>query len=141
MTKNTLIILPALFDSAGAGCQNPAILLEDIAALPDQPIVLTWKPQAAALFTIASPRSGIIEVGPQGVSGVVNAGQPKPAFPFIERLAGISNAMVAEAPTFVEMADEGVAASAGAGLSHNARFDYGFLKNEFKERNFRATVV
>jgi DNA polymerase-3 subunit epsilon len=52
--------------------------------------------------------------------------------PFIEALTGISNDMVALAPTFAEVARELKARLDGKLLvAHNARFDYGFLKNEF----------
>jgi DNA polymerase-3 subunit epsilon len=52
--------------------------------------------------------------------------------PFIESLTGISNDMVAPAPTFAEVAQELKARIHGKLLiAHNARFDYGFLKAEF----------
>jgi DNA polymerase-3 subunit epsilon len=52
--------------------------------------------------------------------------------PFIESLTGISNDMVALAPTFAEVAPELMARIKGKLLiAHNARFDYGFLKAEF----------
>ncbi len=52
--------------------------------------------------------------------------------PFIESLTGISNDMVALAPTFADVAQELKARLAGKLLiAHNARFDYGFLKAEF----------
>ncbi len=52
--------------------------------------------------------------------------------PFIESLTGISNEMVADAPTFEELAAGLKARLEGKLLiAHNARFDYGFLKNEF----------
>lgn len=52
---------------------------------------------------------------------------------FIERLTGISNGMVATAPTFGEIAAE-VAEILGGRLliAHNASFDYGFLQAEFQ---------
>ncbi|HMJ49188.1 MAG TPA: 3'-5' exonuclease, partial [Burkholderiales bacterium] len=51
--------------------------------------------------------------------------------PAIETLTGITNAMVAQAPTFRELADEILARLQGRLLvAHNARFDYGFIKNE-----------
>jgi len=51
--------------------------------------------------------------------------------PFIERLTGISNAMVASAPRFAEIAPELLALLDGAVLvAHNVRFDHGFLLNE-----------
>jgi hypothetical protein len=59
-------------------------------------------------------------------------GQPIP--PLIETLVtGISDAMVADAPPFEELADT-VAALLDdcVFVAHNARFDYGFIKNEFR---------
>ncbi|CAG0955489.1 DNA polymerase III subunit epsilon [Rhodocyclaceae bacterium] len=52
---------------------------------------------------------------------------------FIERLTGISNAMVATAPTFGEIASEVAGMLDGRLLvAHNAGFDYGFLQAEFQ---------
>ena len=52
--------------------------------------------------------------------------------PFIESLTGISDDMVALAPTFAEVAQELKSRIHGKVLiAHNARFDYGFLKAEF----------
>jgi DNA polymerase-3 subunit epsilon len=64
--------------------------------------------------------------------------------PFIQALTGISNEMVVDAPAFAALADEVQARLAGCTfIAHNARFDYGFLKNEFKRlgRRFQADVV
>ncbi|MCF7999962.1 MAG: 3'-5' exoribonuclease [Methylovulum sp.] len=60
--------------------------------------------------------------------------QPQIRIPlFIEQLTGISNAMVANAPDFDAVAAEVDALLQGRlFIAHNARFDYGFLKNEFK---------
>ena len=88
---------------------------------------------------------GIVEVDEQGVrewSCLVNPGTPISGF--IERLTGISNAMVADAPPFEDVAEEVKARLEGRlFIAHNARFDYGFLKNEFKRagHDFRATVL
>ena len=88
---------------------------------------------------------GIVEVDESGVrewSCLVNPGTPISGF--IERLTGISNAMVADAPPFEDVADEVRERLEGRlFIAHNARFDYGFLKNEFKRtgRDFRATVL
>lgn len=63
---------------------------------------------------------------------------------FIISLTGISNDMVSEAPTFSEIAAELLALLAGhIFIAHNARFDYAFLKNEFKrcDIEFRAPVL
>ncbi|SFR57986.1 DNA polymerase-3 subunit epsilon [Marinobacter daqiaonensis] len=64
--------------------------------------------------------------------------------PFIERLTGISNAMVATAPRFAEIADELREKLDGAVfVAHNARFDYGFVKTEFRRlgQAFSAKVL
>jgi DNA polymerase-3 subunit epsilon len=60
---------------------------------------------------------------------LVNPGRPIPSF--IERLTGISNAHVADAPFFAAIADQVVAALAGrVFVAHNARFDWGFVSAE-----------
>ena len=64
--------------------------------------------------------------------------------PFIETLTGISNDMVALAPTFAEVAPALKARLEGKLLvAHNARFDYGFLKQEFGrlDMKFASEVV
>lgn len=63
---------------------------------------------------------------------------------FIERLTGISNAMVASAPRFEAIADELERHLDGCiFVAHNARFDYGFIKSEFRRlgRLFSARVL
>ena len=88
---------------------------------------------------------GIIEVDESGMrewSTLVNPGTPISSF--IESLTGISNAMVANAPAFEDVAEEVLERLNGRlFIAHNARFDYGFLKNEFKRsgHDFRATVL
>lgn len=63
-------------------------------------------------------------------SSLVNPGLPIP--PFIERLTGINNHMVADAPSFESLAPQVMAFLSDAVLvAHNVRFDHGFLKNEF----------
>jgi DNA polymerase III subunit epsilon len=73
---------------------------------------------------------------------LVNPGCSIPAG--VQALTGITNAMVAEAPTFEQIASE-VAARVGGCVfvAHNARFDYGFLKHEFGRlgRSFSAKVL
>lgn len=64
--------------------------------------------------------------------------------PAIQALTGITNAMVAHAPTFAQIADEVAQRIAGCVfVAHNARFDYGFLKHEFGRlrRPFTAKVL
>ena len=51
---------------------------------------------------------------------------------FISRLTGISNSMVADAPTFAAIAEKLSAFLQGAVfVAHNAKFDYGFIRSEF----------
>jgi DNA polymerase-3 subunit epsilon len=88
---------------------------------------------------------GIIEVDEDGVREWSTLVNPRtPISPFIESLTGISNAMVADAPAFEDVAADVLQRLAGRlFIAHNARFDYGFLKNEFKRagHDFRATVL
>lgn len=63
---------------------------------------------------------------------------------FIQRLTGISNNMVADAPTFAELAGSIREQLQDAiFVAHNARFDYGFLKNEFRRigQSWQAKVL
>lgn len=64
--------------------------------------------------------------------------------PFIERLTGISNDMVGEAPVFADIADElRQRLEDTVFVAHNARFDYGFVKSEFRRlgQPFSAPVL
>jgi DNA polymerase-3 subunit epsilon len=63
---------------------------------------------------------------------------------FIENLTGISNDLVAQAPTFDMIADELRGQLDGViVVAHNARFDYGFIKSEFRRlgQAFSAPVL
>jgi DNA polymerase-3 subunit epsilon len=62
----------------------------------------------------------------------------------IQQFTGISEAMVADAPPFAEVADALAARLEGRlFVAHNARFDYGFVRSEFRRlgRRFRAPVL
>jgi DNA polymerase III subunit epsilon len=64
--------------------------------------------------------------------------------PMIEGLTGITNEMVATAPTFAEISRQLRLLLQGAiFVAHNARFDYGFLRQEFARRrvNFSARCL
>lgn len=88
---------------------------------------------------------GIVEVQGEQVSRwstLVNPQVPIP--PFIQNLTGISDAMVADAPLFDELAEELLERlKGGLFIAHNARFDYGFLRNAFKAagHSLRAEVL
>ncbi len=77
---------------------------------------------------------GIIEVDEDGVrewSSLVRPGMRIPEH--IERLTGISNEMVADAPRFAELADTVFDRLDGRlFVAHNARFDHGHLRAAFR---------
>ncbi|VVE42688.1 exonuclease domain-containing protein [Pandoraea fibrosis] len=82
---------------------------------------------------------GVVEVGPHGIeqwSTLLDPAEPIP--PFIQQLTGITNEMVRGQPSFETLA-QGLAERLHGKLfvAHNARFDYGFLKNEFRRAGIR----
>lgn len=88
---------------------------------------------------------GVVEVGPDGIvewDTLVDPGIGIP--PFIQRLTGITDAMVRGKPSFESLAESLAERLQGKlFVAHNARFDYGFLKNEFRRVGvtFRADVL
>jgi DNA polymerase-3 subunit epsilon len=59
----------------------------------------------------------------------------------IQALTGITNAMVRDAPTFSRLAAEVRERLEGhVFVAHNARFDYGFIKNEFRRLDMAFTA-
>ncbi|MDD2744227.1 MAG: exonuclease domain-containing protein [Rhodocyclaceae bacterium] len=75
-------------------------------------------------------------------SQLLNPGTRIPTF--IESLTGISNDMVEAAPEFANIAEDLALRLHGhIFVAHNARFDYAFLKNEFRRVgiDFRAPVL
>jgi DNA polymerase-3 subunit epsilon len=72
-------------------------------------------------------------------STLVNPGVPIP--PFIQSLTGISDAMVADAPAFEDVAGKLLELLEGAVLvAHNVRFDHGFLLNAFARNDVALKV-
>jgi DNA polymerase III subunit epsilon len=93
----------------------------------------------------------VTEVGIVRVDGAAQVSEwsslvnPECSIPaVIQALTGITDAMVARAPTFAQIADE-ITQRIGdcVFVAHNARFDYGFLKHEFGRlhRPFSAKVL
>ncbi len=73
---------------------------------------------------------------------LINPGMSIPAA--IQALTGITNAMVRDAPTFFDVREDVRRMLEGAVfVAHNARFDYGFIKNEFRRQSesFTADVL
>lgn len=88
---------------------------------------------------------GVVEVDGDRVktwSTLVNPERPIPRF--VQQLTGIDDAMVAGAPRFAQVAEELAERLRGRlFIAHNARFDYGFVRNEFRRigQAFRADVL
>lgn len=75
-------------------------------------------------------------------SSLVNPQMPIPDY--IQSFTGISNEMVRDAPTFAMLCEEVLGRLEGnVFVAHNARFDYGFLKNEFRRCgvHYRSPVL
>ncbi len=75
-------------------------------------------------------------------STLVNPGMRIPRA--IQQFTGITEEMVADAPPFAAVADQLLQRLEGRlFVAHNARFDYGFLRSEFRrlDRRFRAPVL
>jgi DNA polymerase III epsilon subunit family exonuclease len=65
------------------------------------------------------------------LDSLINPGRPIP--PAVCAITNITNAMVRDAPSFAEMADQVVAALAGrVFVAHNARFDWNFVSAEVR---------
>ena len=59
---------------------------------------------------------------------------------YITQITGISDAMVAKAPKFYEVAKKIVTMTEGAVfVAHNVRFDYGFVQEEFRRLGYTYT--
>ena len=105
-------------------------------AMLDRPLIfLDLETTGAAAQFDRITEIGLVEVDqghPVGEwSSLVNPERPIPST--IESLTGITDAMVANAPTFAELAPDLYQRLAGKTLvAHNARFDFGFLRQEFR---------
>lgn len=77
---------------------------------------------------------GIVEVSAAGVQRWSTLVNPEVAIPpFIRQLTGINDDMVRDAPRFETLSKELLQRLDGClFIAHNARFDYGFLRNAFK---------
>ncbi|PWK30960.1 3'-5' exonuclease family protein [Cupriavidus plantarum] len=88
---------------------------------------------------------GVVEVGPDGISEWDTLVDPRMSIPpFIQNMTGITDDMVRGQPTFESLAEALAERLQGRlFVAHNARFDYGFLKNEFRRAGitFRADVL
>lgn len=61
----------------------------------------------------------------------------KPIQPFVQKLTGINNAMLVNAPKFYELAKRIIEITEGCFLvAHNAEFDYRMIRNEFSRLGY-----
>jgi DNA polymerase-3 subunit epsilon len=96
---------------------------------------------------LSHSRGRVIEVAAIRVENGLEVGRfnsvidPQADIPyFISQLTGISRQDVATAPTFRDIGDELAEVMDGAlFVAHNVRFDYSFLKHEFKRLNQKFT--
>lgn len=88
---------------------------------------------------------GMVLVDADGVREWSKLVNPQTSIPlFIEQMTGITNQMVEQAARFEQIAHEvNDLFQDRLFIAHNARFDYGFLKNEFKRLgiNFQPSVL
>jgi len=83
-------------------------------------------------IAIVAMRAGEIE---WRWSSLVNPGVSIP--PSIQQLTGISNEMVADAPSFEELSHELLERLQGRRfVAHNVRFDYGFVRSELRRAGY-----
>ncbi len=113
--------------------------------LPDSLVFVDLETTGANPLTDRITEIGIVELVDGQVRTWSTLVDPLADIPlFIQQLTGITPDMVAGAPTFADLADEVLERLKGRlFVAHNARFDYGFLKNAFKRlgRDFRVPVL
>ncbi len=83
----------------------------------------------------------VLHDGQQVIDQYQTLVNPERSIPeFITNMTGITNDMVADAPLFCEVAKDIVLKTEGAiFVAHNARFDYGFLREEFSRLGYAYT--
>jgi DNA polymerase-3 subunit epsilon len=118
----------------------------DSGALPPELVFVDLETTGGNVALHRITEVGIVRLRADGSveewSSLVNPGCRIP--PYIESFTGITNAMVASAPSFEDIAAEVLRRLSGAVfVAHNARFDYSFLRNEFRrlDLNFTARVM
>jgi DNA polymerase-3 subunit epsilon len=114
-------------------------------SFPEPLVFVDLETTGGAIGTDRITEIGIVEVGPAGVTqwnSLVNPRQRIPAF--IQQLTGITDNMVRNAPAFDDIAHDLLERLEGRlFIAHNASFDHGFLRSEFKRAGirFRADVL
>ncbi|KGM05881.1 DNA polymerase III epsilon subunit [Methylophaga thiooxydans] len=109
--------------------------MTDLSAFPSSMVILDCETTGGRASRDRLTEIALIEVEDGHVvkrwQTLLNPLRPIP--PWITRLTGITDATVADAPTFDEIADELFAYLDGKVIvAHNARFDYSFLRQSFQ---------
>ncbi|SAK40566.1 DNA polymerase III subunit epsilon [Caballeronia temeraria] len=109
-------------------------------AFPSEPVVFVDLETTGSTFGVDRiTEIGVVEVGPSGVSQWASLVNPqRPISSFVQQLTGITDAMVRDAPTFEQLASDLLERMNGRlFVAHNAHFDHGFLKGEFRRMCLR----
>jgi DNA polymerase-3 subunit epsilon len=128
------------------GVAEDSILTRDSAVLPEDLVFVDLETTGGNPAHHRITEVGIVRMQRGAVieewSSLVNPECTIP--PYIERFTGITNDMVADAPRFAEIAAV-VREKLGSAVfvAHNARFDYAFLRTEFRRLDmfFSAKVL
>jgi DNA polymerase-3 subunit epsilon len=132
--------------SAAAEAPESAARADDLAVLPHDLVFVDLETTGGNAAHHRITEIGIVRVKNGELvdewSSLVNPECPIPSY--IEAFTGITNEMVAGAPRFADVAAAVLEKLGGAVfVAHNARFDYSFLRSEFRrlERHFAAKVL
>src|SRR5512139_2658331 len=140
-----MFLIPSAFSRTGICYPSPHLPRRLPVVIPERLAFIDLETTGGNPAIDRITEIGVVEVDGDRVSSwstLVNPERPIPAF--IQQLTGIRNEMVADAPTFAEVAEELAERLQGRlFIAHNARFDYGFVKSEYHRigQRFRADVL
>ena len=116
-----------------------------LATLPQPIVFVDLETTGSDPLTDRITEIGVVEIHRGGVDEWSVMFDPeRPIPPFIQQLTGIDDEMVKGQPTFASLAPQLAERLEGRlFVAHNARFDYGFLKNAFRRVGirFRADML
>lgn len=125
--------------------QRFSFLAAQIHALQQPVVVLDLEATGGQLATDRITEIAYLRFDAHGIKAVQHLVNPQTHISdFIENLTGISNEMVAHAPTFAELMDEILPDLRGCVLvAHNSQFDYTLLTNELSriDVNFAMSAL
>ncbi|WP_289244525.1 exonuclease domain-containing protein [Methylophaga sp. UBA678] len=114
---------------------HPSRIMTKLTCFPEHMILLDCETTGGRASRDRITEIGLIEIKDGEVQSrwqsLINPGRPIP--PWIHKITGIDDEMVADAPAFEDIAESLYQRLKNVILvAHNARFDYSFLKQEFK---------